>query len=375
MKDIWADPSKYIQHIHVAEDVIDNTTVKDILERVDLPYSIVATGEEPQGISGVFPGNLHLGKKHLYLCNNKGHFFKPCPGTLEYSCCGYHVLNIGMNCPIDCVYCILQAYLDKPWISSFVNREKMYEELTNELSSNPDRFYRIGTGEFTDSLAIDRITGLNEDLVTFMGQQDNVLFELKSKCTYIDPLKTMNHQGKTLISWSLNSEIIQKKEELRGASLDARFRAARKVVEWGYGLAFHFDPIVVHKNWREGYKKTIERLFREVPGDAIVWISLGALRFLPQLKNIATSRFPKSKIFYNEFITGLDNKSRYFRQQREEMYLYIYELLKERVANDTCIYFCMESEDVWQKVMGFTPEEYGGISAMLDRASRAFLQK
>ncbi|WP_228721342.1 hypothetical protein [Desulfosediminicola ganghwensis] len=43
-------------------------------------------------------------------------------------------------------------------------------------------------------------------------------------------------------------------------------------------------------------------------------------------------------------------------------------MLKKRAAERTCIYFCMESDEIWREVMGFAPEEQGGVPAMLDRA-------
>jgi hypothetical protein len=33
----------------------------------------------------------------------------------------------------------------------------------------------------------------------------------------------------------------------------------------------------------------------------------------------------------------------------------------------TCIYFCMENDTIWRQVFGFTPEDQGGLPAMLDR--------
>ncbi|PIE71820.1 MAG: DNA photolyase, partial [Deltaproteobacteria bacterium] len=41
---------------------------------------------------------------------------------------------------------------------------------------------------------------------------------------------------------------------------------------------------------------------------------------------------------------------------------------KQRAAARTCIYFCMESDEIWQEVMGFVPEEKGGLPLMLDRS-------
>jgi spore photoproduct lyase len=48
------------------------------------------------------------------------------------------------------------------------------------------------------------------------------------------------------------------------------------------------------------------------------------------------------------------------------MYAYLKKLLLG-VHKDLCVYLCMESEDVWREVFGFTPAERGGLSGMLDR--------
>ncbi len=371
----WVDPSSYIKQIHVEENVLDLDYTKEILQRTNLPVTIVPEGQEPEDIKGAFPGNLTQGKKHLFLCSNKGVFFKPCPGTNCYQCCDYQVLNIGMNCPIDCVYCILQAYLNKPWITAFVNIDKLFKELHDTLSTEPDRFFRIGTGEFSDSLALDNITGLSKRIVEYIGQQDNAILELKTKSGVIDQLKNADHRGRTILSWSLNSPAVMRAEEIRSATLEERLNAASCAASWGYKLAFHFDPIIVHKEWKKGYEETIQLLFQKVPKESIVWISIGALRYLPSLKTTAVNRFPHSRIFYQEFISGLDGKIRYFRTQREELYHHLYGHLIKNISPDTCLYFCMESDEIWENVFGFTPEQKGGISSMLDEAATKAIRK
>jgi spore photoproduct lyase len=107
-----------------------------------------------------------------------------------------------------------------------------------------------------------------------------------------------------------------------------------------------------------------------VPASAIAWISLGALRYIPSLKEIAIRRFPGTKIYYQEFITGLDGKARYFRPNRVRLYQYIVALLQEKVSDKTCIYFCMESEEIWREVMGYIPADRGGLAKMLDCSVR-----
>jgi spore photoproduct lyase len=363
----YGDPSRYITRLYVTEDCRDNGYAREIIERSKLPVTVLGERAQPE-IKGRYPDNLTRGKHHLLLTRYRGNFFKPCPATREYTCCDYHVLNIGMGCPMDCVYCILQAYLNNPWISFFVNVNELFAEIDQVFVRNPDEFFRIGTGEFTDSLALDRLTCFAPRLVNYMRDKKRAVLELKTKSDCIENLAGLDHGGRTVTAWSLNSPVIMEQEEIRTASLDERLAAAAQCADWGYRLAFHFDPIILHDGWQEGYQRTIKKLFNAVPADSIAWISLGALRYLPALKSIAAVRFPASTFFYEEFIDGLDGKARYFRTQRVEMYKFIADELSRFADPGTCIYFCMESDVIWQEVFGFTPEDRGGLRSMLDRS-------
>ncbi|KPK00593.1 MAG: DNA photolyase [Desulfobacterales bacterium SG8_35] len=368
------DPASYISMIHVEPDCIDHPVTREILARAgNIPVNM-ATGDK-SGIPdlGLYPMSLTGGKRHLLLAKNRGKFFKPCPGTKEYICCDYQVLNIGMNCPMDCVYCILQAYLNNPYLSFYVNIEDLLAELHGAFAQDPGHFRRIGTGEFTDSLALDRLTGLSRKLVEFMRDRNSAVLELKTKSVVIENLEGLDHGGRTIVAWSLNSPAIVAQEERRTASLEQRLAAAATCASWGYKLAFHFDPIIYHAGWRQGYSETIGRLFAVVPKENIAWISMGCLRYLPPLKKIAGQRFPKSRFFHEEFIEGLDGKARYFRTLRVEMYQHLYREMLHQADPRTCIYLCMENNDIWHEVFGFIPEEKGGLPMMLDAAVRESL--
>ena len=364
----WRDPSIHLTHIYVEKSCVGHPYGEEIIARANLPVTTVDEKDLGSLVSGEYPANLREGKKSLLLHRNQGEFLKDCPGTREYRCCDYRVLNVGLGCPMDCVYCILQAYLNTPYLSFFLNIEDLFSELTTKLSAHPNPVMRIGTGEFTDSMALDRITGLSTRLVNFFGQQTKGLLELKTKSAAVENLQNLQHNGRTIVSWSLNSEEVITHQEIRAASLEQRFNAAMRCVEWGYDCAFHFDPIISYPGWEEGYRRVIDQLFEKIPAERIVWISLGGFRYLPSLKKIASERFPQTRIFAHEFIDGMDNKRRYFRFFRVKLYKLIYEELKARCAPNTCIYFCMESDEIWQEIMGFAPAEKGGLGAMLDRA-------
>jgi spore photoproduct lyase len=362
------NPAHHIKTIYVEESCLAMPYTQEILARAGGTEIAVIKDKSQLKFAEKYPASLGPGKKTLLLCRNRGHFFKPCPGTREYRCCDYQVLNIGMNCPMDCVYCILQAYLNNPYLTFFVNIADLLAELDLALEQTT-QFWRIGTGEFTDSMALDKLTGLSRILVEYMGNKKRGLLELKTKSAAVDQLEGLEHGGHTVLAWSLNSPPIMAAEEFRTASLEQRLQAAALCASWGYKLAFHFDPLIYHPGWQQGYAETITRLFDIVPADKIVWISMGALRFLPALRGIALSRFPHSRFFHEEFIMGLDGKFRYFRGLRVEMYKFILEKLRRRAAERTCIYLCMESDEIWRE-SGFGGGESSDLPEALDRAGQ-----
>jgi spore photoproduct lyase len=243
----------------------------------------------------------------------------------------------------------------------------MFCEL-DTIGSVPYMFHRIGTGEFTDSLIWEPILPLSEILIDRFASQDRAVLELKTKTVAIEHLAHLSHKRKTILAWSLNTPAVINKEERLTETLEARLHAAVQCQQWGYPLAFHFDPLVIYDGWEGDYQGVISRLFEAVDPQNIVWISLGTFRFMPSLKPIIKKRFPDSQLPFGEFIQGLDKKMRYFKPLRIEIYRRMAEWIKAK-APEVCLYFCMEDEEVWKKVLGFLPEEKGGLSKILDESA------
>ena len=204
-------------------------------------------------------------------------------------------------------------------------------------------------------------------IVPFFAKIPNGVLELKTKTDFIENLKGLDHGGHTIVAWSLNPEEVRDREEPLSATISERLDAAAACAGEGYFLAFHFDPIIDYAGWKSGYGQVLDRLFKKIDPARIVWISLGALRFMPELKGIIKARHPSSRIVYGEFIRGLDGKMRYFRDIRAEFYSFIADKIR-KADPDLCVYLCMESDDVWRDSLGFSPRERGGLIHMLDRA-------
>ncbi|MEW6381703.1 MAG: spore photoproduct lyase family protein [bacterium] len=305
----------------------------------------------------------------LIITQHQGNFYKPCPGTLHYLCCQYKILNIGSNCPLSCTYCILQSYLDHPAMVVHANVDDMLSELDALFSHYPANIFRIGTGEFTDSLVLDHLTGLSTIIVPYFAARKNAYLEIKTKTTNINNLNNLDHRGKTIVAWSLNSAGIVRREELGAPSIEERLLAARKCQDWGYRLAFHFDPIIYYPGWEEEYRKTIEQLFSTITASRIAWISLGCFRYLPRLKPIIQEKFRHSRIIYEEFVQGLDGKMRYLEVLRQEIYAKMVQWIRER-APHCFLYLCMESPKVWRNCLGFAPASNQELQSWLDQRCR-----
>jgi spore photoproduct lyase len=305
-------------------------------------------------------------KSTLLLAVQKGPFRRPCPGTRDYICCGYQVLQVTVNCPMDCTYCVLQGYVNLPAMVAFVNVEDLLAELSADWQADPGKIWRLGTGEFGDSLALDGLLGLNERLIPLFRQGTRAVLEIKSKCHELEPLLPLGPNPWVIFAWSLNPEEVIRSEEKLTVGLEARLRAAAQAADAGFRLAFHFDPLIFFPGWEAAYRRTVERLGQVVPAPAIAWISLGCLRFLPSMRQLLQRRFPWSRIAAQEMVRAPDGKLRYFKNLRIDMYCRMQEWLAT-AAPEALLYLCMESPRVWQEVFGVWPGEADLAQALDER--------
>ena len=357
-----------IKNIKIDPEAEARFTTAKIIERTDC-LSLKRIENKPLAEKGSV--KLESEKQTLWLCDFPGEILKACPGTHNYICCGYQILQIGMNCPLNCSYCILQAYLNSPGLKVFVNVPDRIGEVTEQIERNPEKIFRIGTGEFTDSLALDSLTGFSETLAPVISGHKNAVIELKTKTDQIKKVLDLPHRERIIISWSINSPVIAAKEEHGAPSLKKRLKAAQQCQNQGFMIGLHFDPLIEHPGWQQQYRKIIELLHQYLDPRKIIWISMGCLRYMPGLKAIIRKRHPGSHILDGEFIMGLDAKMRYFKPIRIEMYAFMKALL-DQWHPDLGLYLCMESDEIWSKSMGWSPENSTALAEYLDNRVRKF---
>ncbi|MBS3819331.1 hypothetical protein KGY73_07490 [bacterium] len=346
------------QKIFVDQRSLEFPLTRKILQRnPSIPVQTIQDSQELIQKIQILRDPVGEGKKYLLLTAQRGDFVKPCPCTPYYLGCHYYILNLDLNCPMDCSYCILQNYLTNPLITVHVNRKKLWTQVDDFLNGCANRIVRLGSGELGDSLSLDHITEHSKELIPYFKKKRNVLFEFKTKTSNIDNLLRMEPSDNIIVAWSLNSEEMAQKEEKGAPSVRARLQAAKEVSQRGYRTAFHFDPLIHYSGWEEGYEEIVEKMLEVVDHSRIAWVSLGSLRFLPPLKGIIQKRFPRTKIIYDEFIKGMDGKFRYFKPIRYKMYKKVIREINRKKKRNFPIYFCMESQELWGELLKKKPRD------------------
>jgi spore photoproduct lyase len=319
-----------------------------------VPFKIMDDGAA-QNHSDFSADSFGAAKKKLFLTRHKGEFLKKCPGSEGQVCCNYFVVNFASNCPMDCSYCYLQEYLaENSALKVFSNCDDLLAEADELLSKHRRFFFRIGTGEITDSLALDPYIGFTREIIPFFAEQPNVLLELKTKSDCVEALLDLDSKDRVVVSWSMNPQRVIDLDEQGTASLDERLRAARRCQEAGYRLGFHFDPMVEYRGWERDYEQMLEQIFATVDWRRIAWLSMGVLRNTPGLKRTMRDRFPWTRLLAAEQVLCPDGKLRYFQPLRVAMYRKMLGWIRH-AAPTVKVYLCMESKEVWEQVLGFAP--------------------
>lgn len=338
----------------------------------DVPLTRVADSREAARPESGARDPFGAGKRRLVIARRRTPFLMPCPaGSSKFACCGYLVLTLASNCPMDCSYCFLQQYLaDNPAFQVYANYADSFDELDRLVANARGRSFRVGTGELADSLAFDSLTAMSRDLVEFFAVRENLTLELKTKTDEIENLLGVDPRGRVLVSWTLSPDAVYRSSENRTASPAERIAAARAVLDAGYRVAFHFDPLIAYEGAERDYIELIEQLLDTIPATQVSFVSMGGLRMTPRLRGIARARFPGDLMLCGEEVLAPDGRFRTFTPLRLSLYRTLAERFRKAGA-EIPAYLCMEPASVHERVFGAAPARPGTIGERLARGQDA----
>lgn len=318
------------------------------------------------------PHEILRERNRLVSRENKGKFWKQCPGTTKgYYCCGYQIITPLTGCGMYCSYCILQDYYDYQYQVLYENYDDLVKEIQVTLKGN-EGVIRVGTGEFADSLYLEDQLGMSQKIAGLLQPYRNILVEFKTKSVNIQQLKNIDDPSKVVIGFSINTPKMIDKLEKDTALLRKRLKAARQCEEMGFNIAFHFDPMIWYPQWKIEYKNVVDSIFSMIENPKhIAWWSMGGFRTMPALKTKLKANNLHLPLFSGELVQGQDKKYRYFRPIRVDFYSTMQDWI-EKYCSDITLYLCMESPEVW-KESGMLKRIPKGLTNYLDKRAEKIL--
>lgn len=274
--------------------------------------------------------------------------FGDCPvASPKTVCCNLKTIDAVQNCVFECSYCTIQTF--------YGSRAVFDRDLAKKLKAinlDPKRFYHIGTGQSSDSLAWGNKNGILDHLCQFARANPNILLEFKTKSSNVSYFLDHDVPANIVCSWSLNTDTIVDHEEHFTASLDERLSAARKVSDRGIKVAFHFHPIVYYEDWDQDYPDLATRVQQMFRSGEVLFISFGSVTFIKPVIGEIRRRGQRTKILQMEMVPDPHGKLTYPDEIKLKLFRTMYEAFRpwhEKVY----MYLCMERAFFWDQVFGW----------------------
>lgn len=359
------------KEIIINEKVKDDPVTKHILNQCKgIPVKIVKNGKpktivEASDILKNVPNNMLdiiiAGKKVLYIA-------PPGSGIVDQ----FKMPDVRMLCPHfdrvrfasnGCYYLCDWCYLKLtyraafPFITVYVGYQKIEHQLYKRLNQTPEPVI-FNSGELADSLALEHLTGAAQHFISWFAKTGNGYLFMLTKSTNVDDILNLEHNGHTIISWSLNNEQISRKFEIGAPAFQNRLAAAVKVQKAGYPLRVRLDPIIPIDGWQKAYSKTIEQIFENVNPERI---TIGTLRFEKGFYNMRNNIFTTGDELKN-YLEGMtpmfdpkvfpDKKNpqagKYSFSEEKRTEIFNFAINEIRKYSDCKIALCKESSAVWE---------------------------
>jgi len=259
----------------------------------------------------------------------------------------YKLVPISNGCPYYCTYCYLAFIYRKfaPFIKININYDTMFKQIRKILTRTTHRC-NFNMGEMLDSLALDHITDLTTMLVPFFSDFKNGYLMLLTKSSNIDNLLAVNANHQTVVSWSLNTQVVIDTHEKVTTDLVERLKAARMCQQHGFRIRYRIDPGIIYPDWKTGYAELIKKALTKTEPENI---TIGMLRLLPGhiqlLKNAYAARpgMFRDKEFQSK---ASDGKLRFRTDLRIEFYKFLINTIRS-YNREVSIGLCRETPQVW----------------------------
>ncbi len=212
-------------------------------------------------------------------------------------------LPLVTGCIGQCEYCYLNTRFGKnPYQRIYVNLEDILNEASDCIERRKPAPTVFEGAAASDPVPFEPYTGALAAAVDFFAQQEYGLFRFVTKYTDIDTLLDLDHQEKTTVRFSINTEAIIKNYEHFTPSLGNRLKAAARIQKAGYPLGFIIGPVILENDWEQEYRHMLTNLRNHLSSFKEERLSFEVIshRFTARAKNTILQVHPQTTLPMDE---------------------------------------------------------------------------
>jgi DNA repair photolyase len=242
---------------------------------------------------------------------------------------------------------------------AFTVSRDIIEALFHQNRKHP---LRLTVSEFADIFAIDHLTGNLSFLMQMLEKYPDLNFTARTKSANVDEMVMYNGFGRVSVNMGLNTQHVIDTYEHGTSSLEERIEAAVKIQKAkGIDLGIIIEPMIMYEGCEEDYTKLIDYTMLKLDPTKIKSISIGSVRYRPQLRSAIQKHFPNTTLF--DASQQLQNPAHDDKRYRYpvDVRVRLYSMMRDRIAQYTNapVKLGAENPEVWEKLGMSSTETIG----------------
>ena len=272
-------------------------------------------------------------------------------------------LHSAFGCLHRCDYCHIGGFAN-----IMVNLEEVVERLPGLLDENPWlQLYKYDNQ--TDTIAFEPEYGASELMVDFFARREREYLMLYTKSDNVDHLLDLNHQGHTIVSFTISSRTVADRVEHNTPGTAERIEAAAKVQGAGYVTRVRFSPILPVRGWQDEMETLIHDLLAVVSPDIITidllgWMNPERIEEIVDVSLLDPQFMDGLRVLFSDGSPGPayypSAKHIFPHELRLEVYNFVIDQVGRRNPR-VRVSLCNETTEIWDELgprIGMTPKDY-----------------
>ena len=267
-------------------------------------------------------------------------------------------IHCAYGCLHACDYCHVA-----PYFNIMLNLEELAARVREFGETIPEQnLYKFDN--YTDTITLEPEYGASETMVRAFADWPGRYLMLYTKSDNVGHLLHLEHNGHTLVSWSLNCDRAVEGIERSTPSLERRLNAMAQCENAGYRVRARLSPMCPVKEWRGQYRDLVERLLARVTPEVISVDVVGWMSPAQMQDALDLSLFDPA---YADVVRrgareGVPQRGKHLfpHDMRADILRFVIQEIK-RLRPEQPVSLCMETTDMWDELgplTGMTPDHY-----------------